>query len=406
MEDLHAIRRGVRTELRSAVFFDGWAQGNSGGLCEVCGDMSLPGSSWVSKIVKMSALLSMAILFGGFFLLHSVFTSFAQESDVQLASLMDELGSLNQENFSLEQRVDSQEAVLKFLAEDLSLLQRTLEVTGGDYSVFEEIFSELSAEQLSLEDVELSSIPEDETLDILILGSNGAHTDTIMVASVNDAEGKVNLVSIPRDLYINGRRINQYYYYYGIDQMERMVESVTGLSIDKYVQVDMNAFEEVVDAIGGIDVYVDEAIYDGYYPNGKGGYAAYSIDVGHYHMNGEEALKYARSRKSTSDFARAERQQEIVSAVRTKMLQMDTIMDMKALTSLFRIVMDSVNTDVELFDAVSYYYDYGDYDVQTGLVLSSSNYLYSIINESGAYILLPNTGNFEEIHEVIQGVVK
>jgi len=65
-----------------------------------------------------------------------------------------------------------------------------------------------------------------------------------------------------------------------------MVEVVTGIEIDRYAKVDLTGFTEVVDLLGGIDVYVDKAIYDGYYPNGKGGYDAFSIEEGSYHMSG------------------------------------------------------------------------------------------------------------------------
>jgi LCP family protein required for cell wall assembly len=210
---------------------------------------------------------------------------------------------------------------------------------------------------------------------------------------------------VPRDLYINGRRINEYYHSYGVDTLERMVESVTGLTIDHYVQVDLQGFVEVVDLLGGLDIYVDENIYDGLYPNGKGGYDAYSITVGQYHMDGTEALKYARSRKSTSDFDRAARQQKIIAALRTKITQMDGVMEMKDLTSIFQTGITYTNTDLNLLDIVSNYYDYQDYDLSTGFVLTSSNYLYSMINESGAYILLPKTGNYDEIHQVISQLV-
>ncbi|EKD93554.1 MAG: hypothetical protein ACD_28C00119G0001, partial [uncultured bacterium] len=62
---------------------------------------------------------------------------------------------------------------------------------------------------------DLLGVSNDETFDILVLGTNGAHTDSIMVASINEEKEKVSLFSIPRDLYINGRRINAYYTYYG-----------------------------------------------------------------------------------------------------------------------------------------------------------------------------------------------
>ena len=245
----------------------------------------------------------------------------------------------------------------------------------------------------------------DATFDILLLGTNGAHTDTIMVASINEEKEKISLFSVPRDLYVNGRKINEYYTYYGVDTLQRMVETVTGLQIDQYAQVDLKGFVEIVDLLGGVDVHVSKSIYDGLYPNGKGGYSPYSIEEGDHHFDGEEALRYARSRESTSDFDRAGRQQIVLAAVRTKIEQLDSVMDLKELSELFQTGLEYSTTDMDVLDIVGYYFDYKDYDLSTGFVLTSSNYLYSMINEGGAYILLPRGGNYDEIHQVISDLV-
>lgn len=334
---------------------------------------------------------------------HQTITRSVGRNDDYINSLIDEVGTLSQENFVLSQQMQSQEAVLQSIESEFSGLMRAIEASGGDPAAIEDIFGGL----LSKDDVDLKLssdlilATDDDTFDILLLGTNGAHTDTIMVASVNEKEKKVSLFSIPRDLYVNGRRINAYYTYYGVDQLARMVQSVTGLQMDKYAQVDLNGFIEVVDIVGGVDIVVEESIYDGSYPNSKGGYDPYQIEAGEHHLDGTEALKYARSRKSTSDFDRAARQQAIVDALSKKVLQLDGGMDMKELTELFQAGLTYTTTDVSLLDALSYFYDYSSYNIEFGLVLSTENYLYSMINESGAYILLPNTGNFEEIHEVI-----
>jgi len=363
-----------------------------------------------SQLSKFMAVIFMGVIFVCTAITGAYFNSSLSKNSSQISSLIDEVGSLSQSNFVLREQLTSQEAVLKSIEGDFSSLETALKSGNNDEiaGIFSGILSKLStpsdAGKMTSDDVILSSV-EDSTFDILLLGTNGAHTDTIVVASINVEKEKVTLFSIPRDLYINGRRINEYYYYYGVDQLERMVSSVTGLQIDKYAKVDLSGFEEIVDEIGGVDIYVDKALYDGYYPNGQGGYDPYSIEPGQYHMDGEEALRYARSRKSTTDFDRAGRQQKVLSALRTKVTQLDSIMEMKDLTEIFQTALSTTETDVDLLDAVSYYYDYRDFDLQTGFVLTSSNYLYSKINESGAYILLPRTNNFEEIQGVISDLV-
>lgn len=363
-----------------------------------------------ARIGKIANRLFMGVLALGIVFYNHSLQGSLEENELKVNSLIDEVGALNQNNFTLQEQISSQDAVLKGIETDFSKLGSALE--GGDnqeiaglFTSILEKFSESDQTALTLsEDVVLSET-EDSSLDILILGTNGALTDTIMVANINETKEKVTLISIPRDLYMNGRRINEYYTYYGVETLERMVESVTGLEIDQYVQVDLEGFEQVVDVIGGIDIYVPEAIYDGLYPNGKGGYSAFSIEEGTHHMNGEEALRYARSRKSTSDFDRAGRQQEILSAVKTKIVQMDSVMDMKELMEIFQTGLTYTSTDINVVDLVSYYSDYQDYELSTGFVLSTGNYLYSMINESGAYILLPNSGSFTEIQGVIQDLI-
>lgn len=361
-----------------------------------------------SKLVSMAAFISFGVMLFGLIFVNASLNKSLEEQQMQISSLIDEMGQLSQKNFTLSEQVTSQETVLQGIASDFTSLGTAIQ--GGDTTGIQNVFTSIlsrvaTGQNVSLSDEAPGVVEDDNTFDILVLGTNGSHTDTIIVASINEEKQKISLFSIPRDLYINGRRINEYYTYYGVDQLSRMVSTVSGLEMDQYVQVDLNGFTEIVDLLGGLDVYVSDALYDGLYPNGKGGYSAYSIEVGQHHFTGEEALRYARSRKSTSDFDRAERQQTILAALRTKVVQLDSVMEMKELTKLFQAAIENTTTDMDLLDMVGYYYDYQGYDLNTGFVLTSGNYLTSLINESGAYILIPRDGDFSEIHEVISELV-
>ena len=372
-------------------------------------DRALVREAKKGKLSGMAGYISMAVMFLGFGILNLSFQLSLSENDEKIAALIDEVGSLSQANFVLSEQVISQEGVLQSIEKDFSHLDEA--VSMGDTSVMQQALQNILGKLSEVGDAavnlseDLLGVSNDETFDILVLGTNGAHTDSIMVASINEEKEKISLFSIPRDLYINGRRINAYYTYYGVDQLERMVEAVTGLEMDKYVQVDLAGFTEIVDILGGLDIYVSEDIYDSLYPNGKGGYLTYSISKGLHQMDGTEALRYARSRESTSDFDRSERQQVVMTAVRNKLMELDGLMDIKQLTAIFQTVMEYTATNMDLLDIVGYYYDYKDYDLNTGFGLTSGNYLYSVINESGAYVLLPKTGNFEEIQGVISDLV-
>lgn len=325
----------------------------------------------------------------------------AQKNEEYIEALMDEIGTLSQDNFILAQQVESQRSVLQSIESEFTEMEDVLDLLDQDFeSLRQGVDEEFTFTEGSFDD------SDDNTIDFLILGTNGAHTDTLIIASVNEEEEKISVFSVPRDLYVNGRRINAYFTYYGVDQLERMLEDVVGLEIDHYAQVDLDGFEQVVNIIGGIDVYVEEAIYDGLYPSGNGGYHPYSIEVGQYHFDGEEALKYARSRKSTSDFHRAARQQDILEAIRKKVIQMDAVMNTKELAQLFQAFLSHVETDMSLLDIVAAYNDYKDYEINSGLVISTDNYLRSMINQSGAYILLPSSGNYDQIKAAIRDLVE
>ena len=161
-------------------------------------------------------------------------------------------------------------------------------------------------------------------------------TDSIMVASRNPDENNVTLFSIPRDLYVkspvNGTywRINAVFpqYYNRTKSIEESamwfawkIWEILWLDIPYYATIDFQAFKEIVDTLWWVDVYVTETIYDPKYPaDNMIDYDPFYIESGWQHLDGATALKYARSRHTTSDFARSLRQQELIIAIKDKML--------------------------------------------------------------------------------------
>lgn len=204
----------------------------------------------------------------------------------------------------------------------------------------------------------------------LILGTGGVKhegadlTDTIILASIDDENNLVTIMSIPRDFYIEDNeignsRINEVYYnakqYYEDDEKKALeyvklkIEELTGLQIQYVTKINFQGFKDLVDAIGGIDLYVEEAIYDPYYPkDGTFLYETFSISKGVHHMDGETALKYARSRKTTSDFDRADRQQEIIYAIKEKALKTEVILDKEKLINLLNALKANIETNIQV----------------------------------------------------------
>ncbi len=272
-------------------------------------------------------------------------------------------------------------------------------------------------------------------LNVLVAGKNGNLVDTMIFANIDTAKRKITLVSIPRDLYYNGRKINSIYYFYGMEELKRALSFVTGYKVDKYVLIEMYAFIDVIDMLGGIDVHLDQPVIDPTYKTFDAGkWSTLYYRAGDHHLSGKQALRLARTRHTSSDFARAERQQMILEALQKK-AQNFGFGDAAGLTKLAQSVIAKTETDISLADAISYYFRYQSFSVSRGHVLSSGNVLQSKYTGDlkraekdcgkkdstdeekeacekivkGEYILEPRNGNWNSVrwffHQIIEGKV-
>lgn len=200
-------------------------------------------------------------------------------------------------------------------------------------------------------------------------------TDTIILASL-DARGRsAAMISIPRDLYLSttrmgSGRVNALYrnFKYWLMKNEGMdadaagdlamreladeLGATFGIQLHHVVKVDFIAFVQAVDALDGIDIDVPEDLYDPEYPGPNYTYETFSVLQGRQHMDGETALKYARSRHSTSDFDRSRRQQDIIQALGEKAKNAG-LSNPQQLTSLLRIVEKHVATTLTFREMVT-----------------------------------------------------
>lgn len=215
---------------------------------------------------------------------------------------------------------------------------------------------------------------------MLLLGTGGgAHsggglTDTMIVASYDHSKGTLTMVSIPRDLYVkaSGRsgsgsmmRINQVYNSLlgsrGKDQamveLQEVIAKITGLEMQYYAKVDFQAFVETVDILGGIDVDVPKRLSDPLYPveTADGVFVrneTFTVEQGVQHMDGATALKYVRSRHSTSDFDRSLRQQQVIVALKDKAEQSNYLTSASKIRQLYSVISRNLETDVDLQEMV------------------------------------------------------
>jgi len=221
-----------------------------------------------------------------------------------------------------------------------------------------------------------AQIPESErpaqvsakAMNILILGSDsrdpdvaGSRTDTIMVAHVTQDHKTSQIVSIPRDSWVdipkaadgkNGGqkgKINWAFSWGGIPLMVRTVESVTKVRIDHVVLIDFAGFQQVVDAVGGIDID-NELTFTSYFGENN----HHVFQKGRLHLDGNLALDYARQRKMLAggDFDRIKHQQKVVKAVLDKATSKGVIADPGKLTDFLSSLAQTITTDKK-FDLLS-----------------------------------------------------
>ncbi len=215
-------------------------------------------------------------------------------------------------------------------------------------------------------------------LNILLVGTNGRLTDTLIVVSIDPDTGQSAFIGIPRDTlgflvpkslgdaaryYGAGgftARVNQIFGYArdnvqgiwpgktdrqrGYGALKAMVGETLGIPIHYYVQVDMDSFREVVDTLGGAIVDVQLPVYDSRYSSndGRGALKLY-IAPGIHSMTGAEALAYSRSRHASSDFDRSSRQMRMITALRHQVDIPSLIGDMDRLLD---IIKRDIKTDI------------------------------------------------------------
>lgn len=264
-------------------------------------------------------------------------------------------------------------------------------------------------------------------------GHDGPYlTDSMMVVSAQTDTHQLAMISIPRDLWI-AIPTNRYglnwttkingAYSIGFDDStfpykdapfrgplgggnlsSEMVHRVTGLPIQDWIAVDFDGFRKVVDSVGGIDLNVPQTLDDPLYPLGEtSGYTHIHFNAGWQHMNGEQALEYARSRETTSDFDRSRRQQLILLAVRRKVLSIDGI---PKLFGLMDALQSHVRTNMDLPTLRKFADLVGRLDdVHTARVsVDNTNFLYTSHSYDGQYILLPRDPDYAGLHHYLDQV--
>lgn len=295
-------------------------------------------------------------------------------------------------------------------------------------------------------------------VNILVMGVGGENhegnylTDSLILVNLNIKTKKILLVSIPRDLWINelGDKINTAYEKgraknkeTGIILAKATVSEVTGVDVHYGAVVDFQAFAKIVDAIDGVDVNIERTFDDFQYPIedkendlcGKNPDDIANIDIteqniatvfpcryqhvhfdkGVTHLNGDLALKYVRSRHATgeegTDFARSKRQLNLISAIRAKITKPEVYLNPQTIMKLSSDLKNDIESDLlteqiiylgksfmqtSMSDVKTMTIDWGNQQ-NSGLLINPPTQDYN-----GVWVLVPRTGNWQEIHDKVK----
>jgi LCP family protein required for cell wall assembly len=218
---------------------------------------------------------------------------------------------------------------------------------------------------------EVWPVPDRGRLTILLMGidrrpdQNGApvRSDAITLVTIDPQAKTAALLSIPRDLYVplaglnRVDRINTAYFFGGVQAARDTIAWNLSVPIQGHFVINFDGFEQAIDALGGIDIDVPETIVDDAYPTDDYRTEKLVIPAGPTHMDGDLALKYARTRHGDSDFGRMQRQQQIMLAVRDKALGLDILPKIPALLDA---LSGSYETDLTVAEMLSIARVWGD----------------------------------------------
>lgn len=271
-------------------------------------------------------------------------------------------------------------------------------------------------------------------VNVLLLGvAGGTHdgpdlTDTQLVLSFHPENKSLSMISVPRDIWSDTLKdkVNSAYHYGeekrkggGIVLSQAIISDMVGLPIQHTLVFNFSGFEKVIDLVGGVSIDVPVAFTDDEFPiPGKENdqcsgdeafkcrYEVLTFPKGMQQMDGKRALKYVRSRHAIgeegTDFARGKRQQEVLLAIKKRLISKDVLMNPSLVLSLYKAFDDASDTDMnigQLMTVGKLFISIGDGKSRQ---ISIEDQLY-VPPQSwyGRYVLLPKE-SFEAIHTFIK----
>lgn len=269
----------------------------------------------------------------------------------------------------------------------------------------------------------------EDRINILLTGMGGlGHdgpflTDTMILASLKPSTGQVAMLSIPRDLSIpipnhGWKKINSANSFgevaqpgNGAQYTADVLSKLLDVPIHYYVRLDFAGFTDLINELGGLDVYVDKPFVDYQFPADNYAYQTVQFEKGWTKMDGETALNFARSRHGNngegSDFARSQRQQKVLKAFKEKVLSLNTFLNPGKLSALYASYKTSVTMNMETWEILRFAKmakDFKDDKISNYVLDDSPNSLLYATMLNDAYLLLPKDQTFGTIRRLIANI--
>ena len=283
------------------------------------------------------------------------------------------------------------------------------------------------------QDVDIPTPPEQpelgERVTVLLVGVDFAPgrdhhlTDTMLVATLDPRTDRVAMISIPRDLYgvplgdgrVYADKLNSLmarasadpatYPLGGPGSLKNAIGELLGTRIHYFAAIDMEGMRQLIDSVGGVDVVVERTINDTGYHDAVTGRRGFFIEAGPHHLDGETAMAYVRSRKAPgeSDFTRAERQQQVLTALAANLTAGNLLVTLPGLLDTIR---DNVATDIpgrRISEIAAAGEDAALRNVERVVLTPDEGYVWVEPNSAAGYVLHPNLDAIHALGERIFG---
>jgi LCP family protein required for cell wall assembly len=238
------------------------------------------------------------------------------------------------------------------------------------------------------------------------------NTDSMIIVTIDPETHAVGMLSIPRDLWVpipgsGENRINTAYWS-GVRRaypgggpalVKKTILLNFGIPIHYYALINFVGFRKLVDVLGGLNIDVPQTISDPTFPNDTYGFKPLFIPKGMQHMNGQQALDYARTRHLDSDFGRMKRQQQVLMAIKDQALRVDVV---PRIPALWAAKDNLAQTDLglsEVFALVQLSREIKADNITTGVIGDAETQDWT--TSSGAMVLLPNPARIQKVIEKV-----